>query len=184
MRNGYESLGRHNWDLLTQVKDMEKTKINKIIEMAESLDKENKRWHFHMLGKDCKFNANKGKFSIVFENEETGKVFYSVFDEKPLKEAKKLADMMYGHDFLEKQEKDKHNSEFDSILKKAEELTKQGVEWHHHHLHPNCIFNEHKGKHCIVFEDPKTQEVLTAVYDRKPMEDLAKIEKLFYKDIV
>ena len=62
---------------------MKKVEITQIIEMAESLNNENMKWHFHLLGKDCRFNDNKEKFSIILENEETGQVFYSVFDEKP-----------------------------------------------------------------------------------------------------
>ena len=45
------------------------------------------------------------------------------------------------------------------------------------------MFNKHKGKHCIVFEDETTGESLSVVYDQKPMADLVKIEKLFYKDL-
>lgn len=162
---------------------MKKIEIIQIIKMAEYLNKENKKWHFHVLGKDCKFNDNKRKFSIVFENEESNETFYSIFEDKSIKESKKLADMMYGKDFLEGQKKDKHNPDFDMILKKAKELAKQKIEWHHHHLHPNCIFNDYKGKHCIILEDPKTQKVLIALYTQKPMEDLVKIEKLFYRDV-
>ncbi|MDD5163127.1 MAG: hypothetical protein PHD95_02880 [Candidatus ainarchaeum sp.] len=161
---------------------MKKVDFQEIVAKAKNLAKYNKTWHFHMLGRDCKFNNNRGKFRITFEDESSGKSFYSVFDNKPIKESKKLADLMYGQGFLRKKEKGEHNPEFDLILKKAKELTEQGIEWHHHHLHPNCIFNKLKGKHCIVLEDPKTPNSLIAVYNQKPMEDLVKIEKLFYKD--
>lgn len=163
--------------------NMKKVDFPEIIGKATDLSKHSKKWHFHTLWRDCKFNANKEKFSIVFENEGNGESFYSVFDHKPLKESKKIADLMYGTGFLGEQEGGWHNPNFDLILKKAEELTNQRIEWHHHHLHPNCIFNEHKGKHCIVLEDPRTQDVLIASYDQKPMKDLVKIEKLFYKDV-
>jgi hypothetical protein len=78
---------------------------------------------------------------------------------------------------------EQHKSDFDRILQRAEELTKKGIDWHHHYLHPDCAFNDHKGKHCIILEDPETQRTLIAIYDRKPMQDLVKIEKLFYRAI-
>ena len=157
--------------------------MSEILTKAKNLADEKKQWHFHMLGKNCCFNKHKGKFSIVFEDEENGEVVFALFEEKPLKEAKELAGLMYGEEFLKKKEKDEHNPDFDAILKRAEELTEQGKEWHHHHLQPKCVFNEHKGKHCILFEDEENSKTLIAVYESKPMEDLVKIEKLFYKDI-
>jgi len=58
-----------------------------------------------MLGKDCKFNEHKGKFIIVFEDEESEESLYALFDSRPSGESKKLAGLMYGKDFLEIQEK-------------------------------------------------------------------------------
>ena len=102
---------------------MKKQKINEIIEKAKNLSKENGNWHFHMLGENCIFNNNnKGKFSIVFEDEKNGEIYFSLFDDKPLKDAKVLADLMYGGDFLGKQEKDFHNPEFNLILARVKEL--------------------------------------------------------------
>jgi hypothetical protein len=158
-------------------------KIKEILTLAKNLNRENKRWHFHMLGKDCSFNKNKGKFVIFFENEENSEYLFSIFKEKPLRQAKELADLMYGQGFLEKQEKSQKNSDFDLILKRAKEFTAKGIDWHHHHFPPNCIFSTRKGKHCIIFEDKLNNQLLTAVYDKKPMADLVKIENLFYKEL-
>ncbi|MBU2476702.1 hypothetical protein KKG83_04485 [Candidatus Micrarchaeota archaeon] len=158
---------------------MKKIQVNEIISKAKELNSHGKNWHFHMLGKNCKFNESKEKFCLVLE--EGKKVFCAVFEEKPLKEAKILADLLYGKNFLEKKQEGKTNPEFQAIIKRAYELEKQKTEWHHHHLPPECVFNEQKGKHCIVLEDEK--ETLIAVYSKKPMNDLVKIEKLFYKDL-
>ena len=131
--------------------------IKEIIEKAKEADSQNKKWHFHILGKNCKFN------------------------EKPLKKAKKLADLMYGKNFLEEKGEGKKNKDFELILKKVKELEEKGIEWHHHHLHPDCIFNERKKMHAIVLESEGIY--LTAFFDSKPMKDLIKIEKLFYKEL-
>jgi hypothetical protein len=162
---------------------MKEAPIKEIIGKARQLGRQGRKWHFHMLGLRCKFNRLRGKFCIVLEDEESGETLYAAFEEKPLKEARELADLMYGRGFLEKEEKGGHSAGFDSILKRAKELTESGREWHHHHLHPDCIFNEHKGKHCIVFEDDETGESLEVAYEQEPMEDLVKIEKLFYRDL-
>lgn len=162
---------------------MKKAEIDYIIERSSYLQEHNRKWHFHMLGKDCNYNQHKGKFVIVLEDEETGKSYYAAFDEKPLLASKRLADLMYGAGFLDRQYKDEHNPAFDRMLHIAEKLSTQGVEWHHHHLHPTCVFNTQKGKHCIVLENPITGEVSYAVYIHKPMEDLTRIERLFYKDV-
>jgi len=162
---------------------MKEVIFQEILDKARYFAKQDKKWHFHMLAKSCQFNEHRGKYSILLEEEETNEPMNSLFTDKPINESKKLADLLYGKGFLEEKRKDKQNRNFDLILKKAEELTAHGIEWHHHHLPPNCILNEHKGKHCIVLEDPKTQKLLTAVYDQKPMSDLAKIEKLFYRDV-
>ena len=68
-------------------------------------------------------------------------------------------------------------------MKKAEEMTSRKIEWHRHHLPPNCMFNERKGKHCIILEEPESQKILIALYDQKPMGDLTKIERLAYAGI-
>src|SRR3989344_6434414 len=166
-----------------QRESMKKVDFREIVDNAVSSSKHGKEWHFHMLGKDCKFNVRKGKFAIVFEDEESGESLYALCDSRPSGESKRLADLMYGKGFLEKLEKDGHNPDFDVILQNAEEMTSKRIEWHHHHLPPNCAFNGRKGKHCIVLENANPQEVLIAVYARKPMEDLVKIEKLCYKDV-
>jgi len=45
------------------------------------------------------------------------------------------------------------------------------------------MFNERKGKHCIILEEPESQKILIALYDQKPMGDLTKIERLAYAGI-
>lgn len=93
-----------------------------------------------------------------------------------------LADLMYGKGFLKEKEQIEKIPEFKKILKKAEEYSKKGIEWHHHHLQPNCIFNNEKGKHSIVLEQ-KHGKLLCATYNEKPSGDLSKIEKLLYRNL-
>lgn len=59
----------------------EKT-FNEIVNLAKHCKNKNIKWHFHMLGKDCKFNERKDKYCIVFENEESKEYVVSFFDKK------------------------------------------------------------------------------------------------------
>ncbi len=153
---------------------MKLLRITDMLKTARSLS----GWHFHMLGKGCVFNSHQGKYIILLE---TGKEsLYALFDKKPLSGAKQLADLMYG--FLEEKGAG-HNPEFEPIFKKATELTKNGVEWHHHHLYPGCRFSKNKSKHWIILEDPKTKKIMAASYNHRPKGDLAAIEKLFYREL-
>ncbi len=157
---------------------MEQMAIEEIIYRARMLKKEGGRWHFHMLGRACRFNKNRGKFSVIFEDENG--TSYCLFDEMPAKESKMLAELAYGKGFLEKEGAGVHNPDFEVILERAKYLKSHGVEWHHHHFPPECIFNEDKAKHCIVLEDPILKKVFVAVYDGIHMHDLTKIEALFH----
>ena len=87
--------------------------------------------------------------------------------------------MLHGKDIASESKVSENGSAIDRIVSRAEELNKKGIEWHHHMFFPNCIFNKHKGKFCIVFEDSKLG-VIESISDKEPKEDLKRIEPLFY----
>ncbi|MDE1824023.1 MAG: hypothetical protein KGI00_03825 [Candidatus Micrarchaeota archaeon] len=152
----------------------------KLFLLAKGFSKENREWHWHLLGPWCVFNSHKDNFAIALEDHLEGKSYICLFKRKPKKQAKTLADMVYGKGFLAKVGEGKHNPRFNAILKRAKELSSMGVEWHHHHLLPECIFNKKRGKNCIIVEDPVMNKILIAVYNGNPMKDLTKLERLFY----
>jgi hypothetical protein len=158
---------------------IEKT-FDAIVEMAKDCKTKSVNWHFHMLGKNCKFNESNDKYCIVFENEATKEKFFSFFDNKPLDQAEILAKLVYGQDFMERDDKSIENPEMKKLTARARELSKKKADWHHHHLHPNCIFNNHKGHHVAILEDPQKGETLEAIIDENPAAQLKEIEKLFY----
>lgn len=157
--------------------------FSEMFELANQLQEERQAWHFHMLDKICRYNDNAKQFLIILEVQKTSKVASSQFVEKPLREARKLAELCYGNDFLENHDEHDANPSFDKILKRVEDYTRNEISWHHHHFPPACILSEHKEHHCIVLEDPVTEELLVAIYDSKPASDLAAIESLFFKDL-
>ena len=70
--------------------------------------------------------------------------------------------------------------DYQKLLNLAEELTKNGKEWHFHYLPPNCSLGDSL-KHLIILESER-QKWQTS-FKEKPMDDLKKLENLFYKRI-
>lgn len=161
---------------------MKEIKAEELIQKVESYSRKGTKWHFHLFSKDCLFNKYKDKFVILLENEISKEQFYSFFEFIPKKEAEEMAGLMYGSDFLEEEPKEKkiRNEEMKKIIKKAEEFNEEGIEWHHHHFPPKCLYNKERGKHCIVLEDKEKKKLISAVFDEFPEGELRKIEKLFY----
>lgn len=67
--------------------------------------------------------------------------------------------------------------EYSELLKKAEGLAKEGIEWHHHYLPPKCLLNK-TSKHLIILEAQSNQ--WQSSFEEKPMKDLEKLENLFF----
>ena len=155
---------------------------------AETYSNTDIAWHFHLLSPTCVFNTHAGHFALILENETNGEQFYTLFDNNPLVESKKLAELSYGKGFLETKTQTEadnpaSNSEFEALLARAKACIHADIPWHNHDISPNCIFNSLPGKHCIVFEDDESKTPITAVYSHKPMADLVRIEALLYRDI-
>ncbi len=66
------------------------------------------------------------------------------------------------------------------VVELAEQWQSEGKKWHFHMLFPDCIFNKHKGKWKIVFEDKDSEDVLESVTDTEPLSDLRAIEALYF----
>lgn len=56
---------------------------DELIRLAQRLNQEKQKWHFHILTPECQFNKIKDKFSLFLENDETGETWAALFDEKP-----------------------------------------------------------------------------------------------------
>lgn len=68
--------------------------------------------------------------------------------------------------------------DFIKLLSKAEEFSKKGIDWHHHYLPQGCQLNV-SSQHLIILEG-ESQEFRTE-FENKPMEELEKLENLFFK---
>ncbi len=57
--------------------------VKKILERAKALNERGIFWHHHMLFPYCKFNQNKGKWTILFEDKENKCVIESISETEP-----------------------------------------------------------------------------------------------------
>ncbi len=154
-----------------------------LIEEAKTLAGRGVRWHFHLLLKNCAFSQKQGRYAMVLENEETGGTLMARFAQNPAGEAKRMAGLSFGADFMDKKEQGEHRPEFEAMFKMAEEMDRKRVRWHHHLFPPNCAFNGRKGKYVIVLEDEEGRVPASIEYASEPMGDMARLEKLFYKEV-
>jgi hypothetical protein len=159
---------------------MRATSIEEIMNKAREFNAHGKKWHFHMLTPDCMFNERKDKHAFVLENETDDEVFVTYSDERYMEQGKELVEMLHGTS-ITKGKCASEDENMELMLRKAKELNEGGISWHHHMLFPNCIYNKHKGKWCIVFEDKEQNRVIESVSDKEPTADLSKIEKLYYE---
>ncbi|UCG95669.1 MAG: hypothetical protein JSV92_01305 [archaeon] len=159
---------------------MQEITIGEIMGKAKELQEQGKKWHFHMLTPDCMFNES-GKNAFVLENESDSESYVVYSDKRYMEQGQVLVRMLHGKEILGKKEIRKGESrEVKEILERARDYNSGGVHWHHHMLFPNCIYNKHRGKWCIVFEDKEKNRIIESVTDYEPSESLRKIEVLFY----
>ena len=135
-----------------------------------------------MLTPDCMFNERKDKHAFILENETDNEVFIVYSDERYMKEGKELVKLIHGESIIEKGKNPKIIDEnVKKMIEKAKKLNEKNIHWHHHMLFPNCIFNKHKGRWCIVFEDLEENKIIESVSDEEPTENLRAIEILYYQ---
>ncbi len=162
---------------------MKETTIEQLLKAAKDWHAEGMKWHIHMLTPDCVFNQRAGKHAFVLENDTTGEA-YVVYSDEPNTEADhELLLLLHGDDILdeEKGSTDSSNEHMQIILEKAKRLNEQGLPWHHHILSPDCVFNKHREKWNMVFESEADGQRLEVLYDEEPVDDLRRIEILFFE---
>ena len=141
---------------------MKNINIRKLMSIAKKLNSKGKKWHFHILAPTCIFNRQKDKYAFILENVEDEHIFASYSRKRYLKHGKELVKLIYGKSIIDKRyNKTKiTNRKIKIILENAKKLNELGIKWDHHMLFPDCIFNKHKGKWCIVFEDPESNKII------------------------
>ncbi len=132
-------------------------------------------WHFHLLSPVCLLNPTKWHELFI---ESTKGAFVA----KSHRDLSKNAHYLFHAQFKSqsKEVTSPHSAAFSKILNRAKHLGKKGIRWHYHFLPSRCIFNKHLGKWAIILEDPLNNKIIEVVYPHYPMQDLSKIETLFY----
>ncbi len=144
---------------------------------------EGKSWHIHMLTPDCAFNQRPDQHAFVLENSTDGETLVIYSDEPQVDLDHELLLLLHGDDILDRRQATAGSGSeaLEAILHRAEELNAHDLPWHHHIFFPDCVLNEHGGRWAIVFEDSASDHMQQLVYDDEPVDDLRRIEILFFE---
>jgi hypothetical protein len=69
--------------------------FGKIMDRARACCAAGKTWHNHHLFPECKFNPQRGKHSIVFEDGTNGEALYAYYDHDPVKDLAELEALFF-----------------------------------------------------------------------------------------
>lgn len=156
--------------------------VEHIVHLAQQFAQAQKQWHFHILTPDCMLNTKK-QYALILENV-TDQQVHAVYADQPyMGVGQTLVQLLHGNDVLRDRGDELSvppSPQVSKLLKRAQELSLQGLFWHHHMLFPGCQFNKHSDKWVIIFEDPATQELIESISEQEPKGDLQHIEALFY----
>lgn len=67
--------------------------------------------------------------------------------------------------------------DYQVLLEKARELSRNDISWHHHYLPPECLLIDVE-KHVIVLEFGNQKWQTT--FDEKPLKQLEELENIFF----
>ena len=71
------------------------TQVEKLLLRANSLTEKGIFWHHHMLFPYCKYNKNKGKWMILFEDMENNEVIESISESEPKNDLQHIEALFY-----------------------------------------------------------------------------------------
>lgn len=69
--------------------------VEKILKKAKELNSQGIFWHHHMIFPDCTFNKHNGKWVIILEDQESGKILESVTETEPKEDLKLIETLFY-----------------------------------------------------------------------------------------
>jgi len=68
----------------------------KIVARAQELNERCVAWHHHMLFPDCALNPHPGKWTLTFEDPESGDVLSATYENEPIDDLKEVEALFYG----------------------------------------------------------------------------------------
>ncbi len=75
--------------------------LQTILKKARELNQQGKFWHHHMFFPNCIFNKNKGKWVILFEDQETNQIIESIYNSEPKEDLKQIETLYYQQKTIE-----------------------------------------------------------------------------------
>jgi len=160
---------------------MQELPIFELMEKAREFQKSGKKWHFHILTPICRFNEIKNKHAFVLENESDRTAFVTYSEKRHFDQGKELVKLIYGESIFEAipaVDPSAPSEKIKKMIENAKLFNKNGIPWEHHLFFPSCVFNKHVGKWVMVFES--REEIIESITEEEPIEDLRKIEVLYY----
>ncbi len=161
---------------------MQETSLEKIEKTARELAGLGSKWHFHILTPGCDFN-DTARYAFILEDLTNKQIYVHHSDQAEKGLGEKLVRLLHGDKILDQESVSKiyrPSATVQRISARAQELNRQGVEWHHHLFFPGCRFNQNNPRYTLVFEDRPNREVLQSITDTEPVNDLKQIEKHLY----
>ena len=71
------------------------TQVAEMMRRAKTLSGRGKHWHHHVLFPECIFNTHPGKWTIVFEDPDTGEMLESVTRDRPAQDIQVTETMFF-----------------------------------------------------------------------------------------
>jgi len=69
--------------------------IKKIIDRARELNQQSIEWHHHVTFPGCQFNTNNSRFTLIFEDPETGDTIENASEKEPINDLKQIEPLFY-----------------------------------------------------------------------------------------
>ena len=170
---------------------MEEISLEEALDWARLWTKTGRGWHFHVLPAGCRFNNRPGSSALVLESPAEGRVLAVYSGDDFVRASQVLVQLLHGNEILDRDQArtTSNEAQIQAILRRAGELRRRGIRWHHHMLFPDCTLNRHPGRWTLVFEDPETgrearagrRASIEVVYDEEPVADLRRIEVAYFE---
>lgn len=164
---------------------MQEIPMDQICELARNWQAAGESWHFHVLFPGCMFNLQSNQYALVMENRTSYQTYVVYSDVGFTKVNQGLVKLLHGNKILDKEQTaiDLVDTPIKPLLERCKAYSQNNIVWHHHMFFPDCIFNQYPGKWNIVLEGRDQPQIINALYDQEPVEDLRKIEVAYFKEI-
>ncbi|NLF13753.1 MAG: hypothetical protein GX597_18380 [Anaerolineaceae bacterium] len=157
--------------------------LEEALDRARQWHRAGGRWHFHVLPAGCRFNDRPGCCTLLLEGPAEDEILAVYAEDDLVQASQELVQWLHGREILDREQArtTSNEAQIQAILRRAAELARRGVRWHHHMLFPDCVLNRHPGRWNLVFEDPETGQDIEVLYDEEPVADLRRIEVAYFE---